>query len=505
MVTPIIGRLARRLSAARATAPGVTRSNTLALTRAALRHAPVIGALGLAAGISLGHPLDSDLWIHLNTGQYLSTHGRLPVPDPFTFGAGGLSWIPHEWLAEWIIYQLITTVGVGFTQAAFALLYAATWLTVSRTLAARGARTWVQAAAIIVGAVAAAAFSGMRPMQFGLFFLALTLYTLMRHRWSGSRTVWLLPVIFLVWANMHGSFPMGFGAALALVADSIWRRLRLPSTRNDFRLSLRAIVPSLILSGAAIVVNPSGPALWAHPFWQLVTPARKFNSDWNTPELFSQSWWGLAILIAGAVTAAAWGRFRITPVLSAAVLVLLALSVNARKMMAFSSVAVASMLDQPLAAIRLPDWRVPIAAQRTGAALLLVVSLTAGALLAPRSLHGPTVVPMPYSARDYLEAARPARIWNTYHWGGFLTWTLWPESHVFIDGRYDPFADGALPDYVQVVGLGPDWRELLAAGAPDAIVIRSDSALTRSLTSRPEWKIAYRDAVATVFLPAGND
>ena len=481
---------------------GTVKRKTIALLRLGLRHAPVIGALGVAGGISLGHPLDADLWIHLNTGRYLADYGRLPVPDPFTFGAGGASWIPHEWLAEWIIYQLIATVGVGITQAAFALLYAATWFTVARTLAAYGARTWVQAATVVVGAVAAGAFSGIRPMQFGLFCLALTVGILMRHRRSGTRAVWLLPVIFLVWANVHGSFPIGFGAVLAVVADSIWNRLRLPSIRNESRVRLRAIVPSLVLSGAAIAINPAGPALWAHPFWQLVTPVRKFNSDWNPPELFSQSWWGLAILIAGAVAAAFWGRFRITPVLSAAVLVLLALSVSARKTMAFSSVAIASMLEGPLAAIGRPDRQPPVVLQRMAAMSLFVVSVAAGSWLAPRSLDGPYVTPMPDAARDYLEAQSPTRIWNTYHWGGFLTWTLWPESHVFIDGRYDPFADGALPDYVHVVGLGPNWRELLAAGAPDAIVIRSDSALARALASEPEWTVGYRDAVATVFLPS---
>ena len=468
------------------------------------RHAPVIGALGVAGGISLGHPLDADLWIHLNTGRHLVDYGRLPVPDPFTFGAGGASWIPHEWLAEWVIYQLVNAVGVGATQVVFALLFAATWFTVARTLAACGARTWVPAAAVVVGAAAAGPFSGIRPMQFGLFLLALTVAILLRHRRSGTRAVWLLPVVFLVWANMHGSFPIGFGAALAVVADSIWNRLRLPSIRTESRLSLRAIVPSLVLSGAAIVVNPSGPALWAHPFWQLVTPARKFNSDWNPPELFSQSWWGLAILIACAIAAAAWGRFRITPVLSAAVLVLLALSASARKTIAFGSVVVPALLEGPLASIGRPCWQPPVILQRTAAMLLFVVSVALGSWLAPRSLNGPYVTPMPDAARDYLEAQSPARIWNTYHWGGFLTWTLWPESRVFIDGRYDPFADKALPDYVHVVGLGPNWRELLALGAPDAIVIRSDSALARSLASDPEWTLRYRDAVATVFLPSNE-
>ena len=473
-----------------------------ALLQTALHHAPVIGALGLAFGISLGHPLDADLWIHLNTGRFLADYGRLPIPDPFTFGAQGASWIAHEWLAEWVIYQLINTVGVGTTQMASALLFVATWFIVARTLAVGGVRTWVQATTVVVGAVAAGAFSGIRPMQFGLFFLALTVCILMRHRRSGTLAVWLLPVIFLVWANVHGSFPIGFGAGLAIVADVTWHRLRLPSVGSESRTSLRALVPSLALSAAAILVNPSGPALWAHPFWQLVTPARQFNSDWNPPDLFSQSWWGLAILIACAIVAIVWGRFRIPPVMAAAVVVLLALSATARKTMAFSSVVVPALLDGPLAAIGRPRWQPPVIAQRTAATLLFVLSIALGAWLSPRSLDGPYVTPMPDAARDYLEARSLARVWNTYHWGGFLTWTLWPESHVSIDGRYDPFAEGALPDYVQVVGLSPNWRELLAEGAPDAVVIRSDSALARALTSEPGWTVGYRDAVATVFLPS---
>ena len=467
---------------------------------------PSIGALGLAAfGISLGHPLDADLWIHLNTGRYLAEHGRLPVPDPFTFGAPGASWIPHEWLAQWVIYQLVDhSRGWSHASGLRAALRELHGFTVARTLAAFGARTWIQAAAVVVGAVAAGAFSGIRPMQFGLFFLALTVCILMRHRHSGTRAVWLLPLIFLVWANHHGSFPIGFGAALAIVADSIWHRLRLPSVSSEPRTSLRALIPSLTLSAAAIAVNPSGPALWAHPFWQLVTPVRQFNSDWNPPDLFSQSWWGLAILIAVALTVAVWVRFRFPPVMAAAVVVLLALSVTARKTMAFSSVVVLAMLGEPLATIRRPDWQPPLIAQRAVATLLFVVSIGVGAWLSPRSLDGPYVTPMPDAARDYLEARSPARIWNTYHWGGFLTWTLWPESHVFIDGRYDPFAGGALPDYVQVVGLGSDWRELVAEGGPDAVVIRSDSALAHALASESAWTVGHRDAVATVFLPANR-
>jgi hypothetical protein len=289
-----------------------------------------------------------------------------------------------------------------------------------------------------------------------------------------------------------------------LIADSIWKRLRLPSIHSESRVNLRAIVPSLVLSGSVVAINPSGLRLWLHPFWQLFTPAREFNSDWNPPELFSQSWWGLAIMVAGTAVAVAWGRYRITPIFSAAVLVLLALAISARKTMAFSSVAIVSLLEGPLSEIGRADLSVPAVVQRAGATLLLVVSIALGAWLGPKSLAGPSVAPMPHAAREYLEITTPGRIWNTYHWGGFITWTLWPESQVFIDGRYDPFVGKPFSDYLDIVSLDSRWREKLAAGTPDAIVVESESALARSLESEPGWMVGYRDDVAAVFLPAAN-
>ena len=80
----------------------------------------VLAALFLC-GIFSTEAADTDFWWHLKTGEYIVEHGKLPVPDPFSYTSGyGEPAYPgeetvryfnltHEWLAQvlwWLLYQL---------------------------------------------------------------------------------------------------------------------------------------------------------------------------------------------------------------------------------------------------------------------------------------------------------------------------------------------------------------------------------------------------------------
>ena len=75
----------------------------------------------LLVGIFSTEAADTDFWWHLKTGEYIVEHGKLPVPDPFSYTSGyGEPAYPgeetvryfnltHEWLAQvlwWLLYRL---------------------------------------------------------------------------------------------------------------------------------------------------------------------------------------------------------------------------------------------------------------------------------------------------------------------------------------------------------------------------------------------------------------
>ena len=468
-------------------------------------HAAPGAAILVIAVLAAAQPLDADLWVHLNNGRYIATRGELPYPDPFTFSAGDAVWTVHEWLPALAIHQLVERAGVGAAVLAFAGLYALTWGVLERTLAAHGVGPWMRTAAIVVAALPLFPFAGIRPLAFGLLAAVLTGALALHHRRTGSRWVWTLPLVFVVWGNVHASFPIGYALLGAIVVETVWARSRLPFIGRQPRTRLGPFTAVAAFSIAAPALNPSGPRLLAQPFFQWGGEFRRFNSDWRPPETFSETWWLFVTFLVLAGVLLIIRRGRIEPTMLGLVVVVVVAGFSTRKVMPFAAALAPLLLAHPVAIahhdrIRLPAWAV-----RVCAALVAAASFGVAIAISPRTLDGPTVVPMPAVARDFTAESRAVRIFNTYHWGAHLTWSLWPDALVYIDGRFDLFVPDTLGDYLTVVGLGPGWRETLTNIDPDALVIETDSALARQVARADSgWRDVGGDAVARVFVPRND-
>ena len=47
---------------------------------------------------------DLDMWWHLKTGEIIWTTHTIPTTDLFSYTTNHHAWIPHEWLAQLLIY-----------------------------------------------------------------------------------------------------------------------------------------------------------------------------------------------------------------------------------------------------------------------------------------------------------------------------------------------------------------------------------------------------------------
>jgi hypothetical protein len=94
----------------------------------------------------------------------------------------------------------------------------------------------------------------------------------------------------------------------------------------------------------------------------------------------------------------------------------------------------------------------------------------------------------------------PGPMFNSYNWGGYLIWHLYPDYPVFIDGRTDLYDDEFIREYVKVTLARPGWREVLDRYEVNFILIESDSILAAFLAEGDEWQSVYVDTIATIFL-----
>jgi len=97
---------------------------------------------------------------------------------------------------------------------------------------------------------------------------------------------------------------------------------------------------------------------------------------------------------------------------------------------------------------------------------------------------------LPLQSVEYLrQHDLPGQMFNSYNWGGYLIWALYPDKPVFVDGRTDLYAfNGVLDDYVQVQLVSPGWQEILDRYNVGYVVTEEGGLLTA-----PGWS-----AMATV-------
>ncbi len=208
----------------------------------------------LSVGVTFMFRMSSiDLAYHLRAGEaILTTHGA-PSVDTFTFSVAGRAWLDQQWGAQ-VLLALVYRAGGWAAVATFhgALVGAAFWF-LWLACRARGASARLSAALTMSGFVVCFFNAGMRPQTMAYPLFTATLWILADRR-AHPRRLWILPVVMVVWANVHGSFPLGLVLiGLAWIED---RRDR-ATTRN---VTLAVAAMGLL----ATVVGPYGVGVWRY-------------------------------------------------------------------------------------------------------------------------------------------------------------------------------------------------------------------------------------------------
>jgi hypothetical protein len=107
---------------------------------------------------------------------------------------------------------------------------------------------------------------------------------------------------------------------------------------------------------------------------------------------------------------------------------------------------------------------------------------------------------LPYDAVAYLENNDlPSPMFNSYNWGGYLIFKLWPDYPVYIDGRTDLYDDVFIRRYLNVMVAGEGWQQTLAADRINLVFVESQSTLAKFLQIDPNWTERYRDEMAVIY------
>lgn len=350
---------------------------------------------------------DLDFWWHLKAGQLIATTHSIPRTDVFSYTAFGHEYIDHEWLFQLIAYGVWAAGGPLGIALMKCVLVAATLILVASYAMYRGADPLATGGLTLLAIGGGVTRMIERPELFSTLFAVITFVLADSYaRTRDWRFLAALPLLCALWANVHAAVIVG------LVIQVFFIR------------SLPQVV-AFASSVLAACINPFGYRVLTVPFelTHIINSGLLNNEEWRHPTFAKAPVFFVAVVLAVLLVTRSRNLSHILVTLFLAYLSLRYI----RNVGLFCTFL-------PLVVPPLQSFRVPIAALGAAAAAFVLAAYFPFERGVGISSYFPQRIASYVRERDLR-----GHMLNSYSFGGYLIWTLFPERRVFIDGRNEVY------------------------------------------------------------------
>ncbi len=461
--------------------------------------------------ISLKPIADPDFWWHLRTGQLIDQTQEIPRVDPFSFTANAKQWVTHEWLSEFFIFKSFKLGGYGLLIFIFSGIITASFL-FTYLRCPKESKPYIAGFMLLLGAITSEPLWGVRPQIFTLFFTSIFLYLLDRYRRNGNfRTLIPIPMITVLWVNLHAGYIIGIAIEVIYIIGYLLETVILRYRRKEnidvvIQKSLWILFSVLITSVLATLLNPTGFRILTYPFQTLTDSAmQSYILEWFSPDFHQVIWQPFAVTILVLISLGMIGNhpISITKILLTLVFLYAALR-SMRHIPLFSIVVIPILAEQFNYLIKIRfDAQTPSRLFRWIAPLLIsamAVVMVLTFIRVTNNQQKSEAETFPKAGVDWIMENKPkANIFNSYTWGGYIIWRLYPEYLVYIDGRADLYGEIFVSNYAGIYFTKPGWEEKLNQENIRIVFVESDSMLADALRQSSTWKKLFEDNISVIF------
>jgi tetratricopeptide (TPR) repeat protein len=500
---------------------------------------------------------DLDLWWHLRTGRLIYETWEIPQKDYFSYTTiipedikiigkdeSGATEFPRDditwfsdfplrayWISQLIFYGVYLLAGFKGIGLIKSFVFVLSYLFLYLAMLKRGAGHSSSLLVLLLIAIIGMDFNYSRPQMFSFLLFAVMLYMLYDFR-RGGKGIYFVPVLMLLWSNLHGGFILGIFVLTAFTATEFIRHLfynvfsilKIPSLSTN---QLKTLSVVLLISSLASIVNPNGFKAF---LWPWVMKGSTFLSieEYFSPMLYEyHAYWFMLFLVIISMLISVKKKI-LEPTELIVSLLLILPSLSSIRFIMFFALGTGIFLAYSLtnAGKEISEWcskrkflnlsgifrtgktaRFPLVLSVLFLAVFIVMSTREG-ILRFDTREGR----YPSGAVAFLQKEELAgNMFNLYNWGGYLIWSLYPDYRVFIDGRN--LNKTAFFHYRQILNASrgndihsPLWKRLLNAYRVNFILTTAVSStgniipLVDAIFHEEEWEIVYLDGKSMIFL-----
>lgn len=510
-----------------------------------VRHASRgIAGLALVYALLAGlHTLqDFDLGWQLASGRWIAQHHSVFSTDVFSSTATGQPWV-YPFLGELIFYGIFLLGGYGLLSWLGAAACAGTVALLLRFDSLAASVLCLVAVPLIANR------TQPRAEMFTVILFAAFLALLWKQYRTGRAQLWLLPLLMVLWVNLHLGFIAGLALCIAYVLMEVAASLKSGKRTAAIR-RMKSAWPWLVATAAATLVNPWGVSIYralirqqsAQAFhnlwvveWESVRPSwASLQQVFDARDPQSAFWWLAIAAVLATVVALRRREWAVACILAGSTYLAFQ---HVRLQALFACVVVVmggAILEEFWRGLRVSQSAKEKGGQRVGgisqlqtagiSAVLIVCVALAGLrgwdLISNRYYLRSNQLALfgtglswwfPEKAVDFLEREKiPGNVFNGYALGGYLEWRLFPAYHVYIDSRAIPFGRDLFFRAYDLASEPPDsaaWEQESSARDINTIIV--PLSRYQGMTLFPQlhhfcrnlvWSPVYMDEVSAIFV-----
>jgi hypothetical protein len=468
----------------------------------------VVGAFVVILCVLIRRGGDPDIFWHLVTGQWMVDHHQIVSKDLFTFTVAGQRWIDPEYLTEIVAYLFFKVGGLTAVSLLFGAVSFVGFILIWVRVRLEHANLVIAAVLIGIAGLGGVEVWGPRPQMVTFTFTCLEVLWLDRYLRGKSRAIYWLPLVMIVWANLHGGFLFGLvPVGIAAFVEAVHWARRVDGDVHKRRT--RNLLLVLVGCVAAAVVNPNGIHLYGYVIQpQFSAVQQSFIAEWQSPNFHVLEERGFEVMLLLVPLAFMFRRPSLWDVcltLAVSYLALSAVRHSETPMLIWSFTAGWERMDL---ANRVRQWMAPRGREMlAGAAAIFAIAVLGTGYFVHSTLGHQaraTAANFPVGASNWL-AAHPdvgTRMFDQYGWGGYLIYRFYPDPNrrVFSFGEATLLGNTIMQEVADVETGNPDWQQIFARWDIDYVVDVPEAPEVLALEVDPQWTRVYDDGLAVIMV-----
>lgn len=459
---------------------------------------------------SIYHPsyiVGNDLFWHIEYGKYFISHRALPAGDWLTWTSADKPYQITQWLGELLLTIPVYWGGSQALSITVALVGCLTLFFSWRTAA-----LYIENSVLALGAALFTLFPlftlNARPQLFGFaafaaLVLVLITWFVRKERW----TLFAMPLIMVIWVNVHGSFIVGVLYIAALGGGAWLATFAELRGEGRFVQSVRVHGPLAIASFAAIfaaLINPYGWRAFESVVMiaQLETTRSDVIAEWAATSMTTMHGVSFFAIFFCILFSMVMAKERPDWKTVMAFIGTAYFGLSADRQTVFALIAMVPFLASSLKSSALEalfDQKIDVRTTPLKALLVLALGLAAGWLVhagIEKHIQKNFSEIYPEKAMAFLDQNNiQGKLFNKIEFGGYI------ESigrKPFIDGRLDLFGDEMVLGSIDALNGKPGWDTFLAKYNPDLFVLDNLDPLNELLILKSGCKSIYGDTFHSV-------